>query len=65
MNNVFVSIAALAVVFSTFGMGVIYGQRTQQSTIVEECKREGVYLDRRLLIQCRVNEPMEQRGSTS
>lgn len=65
MTNIFVSIAVVATLFTTLVVGVIYGQRTQQSTIVKECKREGVYLDRRLLIQCRVNEPMEQRGSTS
>lgn len=65
MTKVYYIIAALAVAFSIFATGVGYGQHTQQSTIVEECKKEGVYLDRRLLIQCRVNEPMEQRGSTS
>lgn len=65
MNNLLIIVAALAVIITAFAVGAGWGQRLQQNTIVGECKREGVYLDRRLLLQCSVTEPVGQRGSTS
>lgn len=65
MSNLLIYITVVISSFIVFAIGVGFGQHSQQNTIVEECKRDGVYLDRRLLIQCRVSEPMEQRGSTS
>lgn len=65
MKNFFIGLFIALGGLLCFAAGVTSGGTLRQNIIVEECKKEGVYLDRRLLILCRVNEPVEQRGSTS
>ena len=44
--------------FVFFLIGSNYGERYKQTTIVEECKNTGMYLDRNLLMVCQVGTPV-------
>ena len=44
--------------FTSFFIGGAYGERYKQTTIVEECKNTGMYLDRNLLMVCQVGTPV-------
>ena len=43
----------------TFLLGNHMGERAKQDTIVKECKEQGFYLDRNLLLQCSTPQLMQ------
>jgi hypothetical protein len=54
-------ILAFAVVFlPTFAASIVgykYGELYRQNTIVEECRTNGMYIDRNLFMVCQVSTP--------
>jgi hypothetical protein len=56
--SVFLSVVIGGVI--TWSIGRDQGAYERQQLIVQECLENGVYLDRRILLECRVNEPVRK-----
>jgi hypothetical protein len=60
MNKIELLIIFVSVLLFTTTAALVghhYGGIEKQRVILQECKENGVYLDRRILLECRVNEP--------
>ena len=54
----YLTLAKIAAVILLVGLGYLVGGYNKQSTLVEECKNTGMYLDRNLLMVCQVGTPV-------
>jgi len=54
MDHIDVLLAAVVVLVVGFTAGVMVGEHYTKKDFVEECAKDNVYLDRKLLVACNV-----------